>query len=175
MEEKIFYIYAHVNPINRAIFYIGKGKNKRAYAKERRSDRWQNYINKHGYEILILEENLLEKDAFKLEVFYIKEFGRLDLGTGLLINMSDGGAGGNNNKGRKFSEEWLKNMSLCQMGNTRNKGRKKSEEEKRKMSERLKGRSAYWLKGKPRTPEQNEYLSKKFSGSGNPRYGINNE
>ncbi len=113
MEENIYYIYAHFNLLTGKIFYIGKGKNDRLNSKNRRSVRWHNYTNKYGYIAKRIEENLTEKEAFAREMFYIQYYGRKDHNMGELINMSDGGAGGNNNKGKKLSEEWKKNMAIA--------------------------------------------------------------
>jgi hypothetical protein len=43
--------------------------------------------------ITILKDNLSNIDAENLEIYYIKLFGRLDLGTGILTNLTDGGDG----------------------------------------------------------------------------------
>jgi hypothetical protein len=45
------------------------------------------------YEVVFLEENLSEERAFELEKYYIKKYGRLDKGEGLLYNLTDGGEG----------------------------------------------------------------------------------
>ena len=45
-------------------FYIGKGKEKRAYDKINRSNYWKSIVNKYGYEILIIELELSEEQSF---------------------------------------------------------------------------------------------------------------
>jgi len=125
MENK-FYIYAHINPLFNKIFYIGKGVNKRAWSKDGRNPHWNNTVNKYGYIIDILEENLSETEAFEKEKWYIKRLGKENL-----VNMTDGGEG---NSGLKFSEESKKKISEL------HKGKKLSEETKKKMSESAKGR-----------------------------------
>lgn len=148
-----YYIYAHVNAQNGIIFYIGKGKGYRCKSLHRRSARWHNYVKKYGYNILFIEENLPQEEAFAKEVYYIKKFGRHDLGTGELINMSDGGVGGNNNKGRVFSEEWRR--KLGEAGRKRKGIPRKplSETHKKRLSEAQMGRPATWLKGKKLSEE----------------------
>lgn len=68
-------------------YYIGKGKNKRAYSKNRRikpppKDR-----------IVFHTTNLTEQQAFDLEQQLIKQYGRKDNNTGILTNLTDGGEG----------------------------------------------------------------------------------
>lgn len=145
-----YFVYAHVNATTGVIFYIGKGKGSRAKSLHRRSERWRNYVNKYGYDIIYLEENLTQEQSFAGEVDYIKAFGRKDLGTGELINMSDGGVGGNNNMGRVFSQEWINRLKEARSRHLGDhfRGKKHSEESKKKTSESMKGRSNFWLRGK---------------------------
>lgn len=159
-----YYIYFHINPIDESVFYVGKGKNSRATSKYRRSSRWNNYINKYGYDIEIKEMALTEIQAFEREVFWIKKLGRLDLNEGKLINMNDGGLGGNNNAGRKFSDEWIENMRLAQIGKKRPNTPPRSEESKLKTSQSLKGRIPYWLVDKKLSPEHIEKIASKNRG-----------
>lgn len=39
-----FYIYAHRNPINNEVFYVGKGSKGRAFDRRDRSNRWLEYV-----------------------------------------------------------------------------------------------------------------------------------
>jgi hypothetical protein len=89
-----YYVYIHTNPLTRVPFYIGKGCGRRAYSKSGRNNYWKNIVNKHGIEVTILEDGLTDKQAFYMEISLIKRLGRRDLGTGVLVNMSDGGEGG---------------------------------------------------------------------------------
>lgn len=68
-----FYVYAHMISGTNEIFYIGKGSDKRAYSLKSRNKYWNSIVNKYGYDINILEENLLEKQAFDREIALIKE------------------------------------------------------------------------------------------------------
>jgi len=153
-----YYVYAHVNATTGVIFYIGKGKTYRAKSLHRRSERWHNYVKKYGYTIMYIEEHLTQEQSFLAEIHYIKAFGRKDLGVGELINMSDGGVGGNNNKGRKLSKEWREKIAQSGRGRVGPmRGKAMSDERKEKISNSMKGRSNFWLKGKEPSELQMKY------------------
>jgi hypothetical protein len=88
-----FYVYAHRKATTGEIFYIGKGKDSRCKVTQRRTDHWNRIVKKHGLIIDIVFSNLSESEAFEAEVFLISEIGRLNLKTGKLINLTDGGEG----------------------------------------------------------------------------------
>jgi len=136
-------VYQHRRLDTNEVFYIGIGKQKqRAYSKANRNRYWHNIINKVGYDIDILVEGCTWQEACVIEVGMIQDYGRLDLGTGFLANMTDGG--GLAHRGHAHSDETKKKMSNAK------KGRKLSEETKRRMSNAKKGKVG-WNKGKPGT------------------------
>jgi hypothetical protein len=66
---------------------------KRCYNVKRRSKYWDRIVNKYGYDIIILEDNLTNEESLLKEVYWINRIGRQSNG-GPLINMTDGGDGG---------------------------------------------------------------------------------
>jgi hypothetical protein len=66
--------------------------------------------------ILILKKNLTEEEAFKHEIYMINVFGRKDLGTGILYNLTDGGDGPS---GYVYTEEQRKKMGDMRRGKKR--------------------------------------------------------
>ena len=75
--------------------------------------------------ILILKKNLTQKEARRHEIYMIAVFGRKDLGTGCLRNMTDGGDG----TGRRvWTPEQRANQSK------KHTGKKMSVTARRKMS-----------------------------------------
>ena len=150
MKVKKYYVYAYLREDNTP-YYIGKGSNKRAWVKKR-------VIPKPtaNDQIVILNDNLTEQEALDLEVKLIKQYGRKDIGTGILRNKTDGGDGVS---GRiaNFTDEWKEKLR---------KPKKMSKAGSKALSEAVKKRGP-WNKGL--TGIYSEETRKKMSKSAKSR------
>lgn len=135
-------------------FYVGIGTNSRvtkaviskyprAHTKSHRSKHWANIVNKVGYKVEIMIESNNYEMIKKKESEFIKIYGRRDLGTGILINKTNGGEGlfgaeqrlflSILHKGKKVSDRTKNKISLTRTG------MRHSPESRRRMSESHKG------------------------------------
>ena len=78
-----YYIYSYLRE-DFSPYYIGKGSGKRAYTKGPKEVK----PPRDKSRVRILKANLTEEEAFLLEKLYILMFGRIDLGTGILRELS---------------------------------------------------------------------------------------
>lgn len=213
----MFYVYMYLDPLYPASYrvykndydhtpiYIGKGKwdNKRHkdHLKDCRNKIFENkinYWNKNNIEpmIIILEKNLTEQEAWDLETSLILSLGRFDLGTGPLLNLTNGGEGPAGrtpwNKGKKTQDylspearrkhtEYLTGLKKPKEHGEKVsaalKGKAKSETHKKAISESLKGNVPWnkdkslhydvWSKGKTFTDEHRKKLSESHKGKAN--------
>lgn len=151
------YLYRHIRLDKNEVFYIGigsdcKGYFKRAKSHQYRNYYWNNIVNKTSYEIEILLDDSSKEDAIKKEIEFISLYGRKDLNSGTLVNMTSGGEGLNGfkhsdssklkiseyQKNKTFSEETRKKISESKIGKKR--GIVHSEESKKIISEAMKKR-----------------------------------
>lgn len=139
-----FMVYAFCREDN-TFYYIGKGSKKRVYSKR------QHGVNppQDKSRILILHSGLDEETAFRYERLLIQFYGRKDIGTGILRNMTDGGEGVS---GWVPNESWRQQKSRSMQGeNNPFYGKQHTDHAKALISAANKGKS---------------------KGSKNPMYGI---
>lgn len=108
----MYYVYLH-KKLNGEVFYVGKGKGRRAYSKHSRNPHWNNIVNKHGFVAEIVLSGLQEWYAFELEKDMISYYGLKSDG-GTLVNMSDGGEG---NSGYIYTDDVKSRISYRNSGN----------------------------------------------------------
>lgn len=116
------YIYFHKRADDGVIFYVGIGIGRRATAVKNRSDFWKRIVAKHGYTIEYPHTEISQEQAKDLEKHYIAVYGRLDKGTGMLCNMTDGGDG---RVGYECSEETREKIRKAATGVKFTEDRKK--------------------------------------------------
>ncbi|MGA2886131.1 MAG: NUMOD3 domain-containing DNA-binding protein [Halobacteriota archaeon] len=133
-------------------YYAGKGSGKRAFQKDRHRQ------NPPPEERIVVYPAQSEADALETEIVLIWYYGRKDLGTGILRNMTNGGEGYANPsadvrnnismrmKGNTYmvgvrrTLETREKMGRAQIGNKKCLGRKRTSEEKLCISESHKGK-----------------------------------
>lgn len=96
-----YYTYALIDPRDSQPFYIGKGTQQRMYQHVYRRKTLANYLLKRriteiikaGHEVQYrkLVDSVGEEEALLEEQRAIREYGRLDIGTGILCNLTNGG------------------------------------------------------------------------------------
>jgi len=174
-----YYIYIHIRKDKNIPFYLGKGRDKRAWFFYQRNSLWHRINKKHGTEVKILLKNLSEEEAFVKEKELINLYKKLGF---LQANFTNGGEGAS---GRILSLESLKKLSESQKKRTNHKrGFRLSEETKIKISKAKKGcklskehkekirKAKKWHKGLSKlTDSRLAKISESKLGKGNPMYG----
>lgn len=166
----MFCTYAHYTKDTNAIFYIGKGSEKRARAlcPTHRSTHWNRVKEKHGVKVEILARWALESEAFEHERFLIATFRAIGA---RLVNASTGGEGGATgapksqehrdkigaaHKGRFVSAETLEKMrqaAIRQFANPEAREIARKNQTGKKQSAESSAKKSLALRGKKQTPE----------------------
>jgi hypothetical protein len=159
-KSAMYYVYSYLREDN-SPYYIGKGTKGRAYSYSNHRVK----APKNKSQIHILKNNLTEEEAYELEKLYILMFGRKDLGTGILRNLSDGGEGPT---GYKPTPEQRKKIALSRMGEKHPLyGISPSEETREKQKKSLKGKytkEKNSMYGKTHTKGSRDKISQRHKG-----------
>lgn len=97
-------VYIHIRKSDNLPFYIGIGDRKRSIRKDNRTLHWKRVVAKHGYEVLIIANNLSRDSACRIEIALIKRYRDLNYP---LVNVTSGG-----DEGFQHSEEARVRMGL---------------------------------------------------------------
>lgn len=136
-------VYRHIRLDTNKVFYVGIGYICRSKSKNNRNKHWLNIVKNTEYEIQVLKEKITWDEAVELEEILISWYGRQDLKTGCLVNLTNGGEGsygmvttietrlkvsnklkgkmlGKNNPfyGKKHSDETKEKLRNYRLGNT---------------------------------------------------------
>jgi hypothetical protein len=134
-----FYVYEYLrsrasdNGPSGSPYYIGKGRGRRAFTSVcHNAPPPEDRLFIH-----IIAKDMNERDALQAEVLLIRLHGRLDIGTGCLRNLTDGGEG---MSGWKASPETKAKISAAMLGHNRCVGRKIAQATRDKIAASLSGR-----------------------------------
>ena len=95
-ENTLGYLYRHIRVDKDEVFYVGIGTIKnyaRAYNKVKRNPFRFNVTNKTKYIVEIIMDNVPYSKLLEKETEFIKLYGRRNINTGTLVNLTDGGEG----------------------------------------------------------------------------------
>jgi hypothetical protein len=152
-----YYTYIHQTTDGR-VFYVGKGKDRRAWAKNKRSTYWQRMVKKHGLRVQIAARWPTEQEAFDHEKFLVWCF--RDMGV-QLANLTDGGEG---SSGWQHAAETVAKIKASNIGKKRSvEAVANSRAARAEWLER--GIHEYW------TPERRQAARSAVAGERHPNYG----
>lgn len=130
MSNCIYYVYAYINKKTGKPYYIGKGKGKRAFQKHGRIS-----VPRDNQFIVFCETNLTDVGACAIERRLIAHWGKKIDGTGILLNIADGGEGWVGKRDEKTAER-LRTMNIgIKRKDVSNYRKPKSPEHRAKLAE----------------------------------------
>lgn len=185
--DQRFYVYEHTRNDTGAVFYVGKGSERRAWVRQGRNNWWRRIADKSGYQVRIVVPGIEEELAHMAEMERIDQLRRIGV---QLCNLTDGGEG---MSGYKAPPEVIERRSAKQRGQKRLsvseklRGRAKTEEHRKKLAEARRGKKASQaareamsrarkgqvssMKGKRHSEETKAKISAAVSGENAPFLG----
>lgn len=125
-DKNSYYVYVYLRKSDLTPYYVGKGCHGRAFAKAHNVK-----VPLDKSRIIFVETNLTNIGACAIERRLISWYGRKDLGTGILRNLTDGGDRGTaglkhskttrlkislSNRGKKMSAEAVEKTAAAKRG-----------------------------------------------------------
>lgn len=122
-----YYLYKHIRPDREEVFYVGIGTKRRykdseyysrAFVSYNRNKIWRSIVEKNNgiFKVEIIMESDDTEFIKKKEIETIRTYGRIDLKTGTLANLTDGGDG---QLFRQIAEETRQKTSAFHKGRKR--------------------------------------------------------
>jgi hypothetical protein len=137
-----YYVYAYLRKSDHTPYYIGKGKGHRAWAKDHNVR-----VPDDPKRIIIVEAGLTDIGALAIERRLIRWYGRKDIGTGMLRNVSNGGDGC---EGRIQTKQTRKLIGIANS--------------KREWKDESRNKIRAWRKTQTHSPESNKKRSQTLKG-----------
>ena len=129
-----YYTYIHRRNDTNQVFYVGKGRNRRAWLKSSRNRQWKFIVDKHGYTVEIVAHWNIEQEALDHEKFLIQCFKDLNHP---ITNVNDGG---DPSVASKFWLGKTRSLETKQKISAKTKGRKRDPILVEKTVSKLRGR-----------------------------------
>lgn len=136
MTSPTYYIYLHRRLDTDEVFYVGKGTRtprkgyRRGFDAKWRSQAWLAVARTSGHGVDLVADFFDERDAFEYERHLIALYGRSDKGTGILVNMTNGGQGMSGS---------MQSQATIQKRSNKLRGRLVSPETRERISRSLRG------------------------------------
>jgi hypothetical protein len=173
------YVYRHIRADKNEPFYIGIGSDKgyRAKDKKKRNKIWKGIVERTGYKVQILFDEISWEEACQKEIELIELYGRICTGSGTLANLSLGGEGYLDPPSEvrdQLSKSKLgsKNPMYGKLFTESHRNKLKEARKHRVFSKETRDKISEAQKGKARNTEEfKQYLSEINSGNKHPQYG----
>lgn len=106
MDKQIYYVYEWFNTVTGEVFYVGKGCHKRYLEKNRRNNKFKEYIEQNPVDVRIVISGLTEEEAFQKEKELYLKYKAIDQ---CHCNLMEAGKGG---LGQIWTDEMRKYWSI---------------------------------------------------------------